>query len=521
MMMFPLYHITIYSNILGGLKQLLRLIKVLTKLLLPFTVISTLIILLNRILLSLSYYPELGGIEPTFIYFIQKVSLQIPFIGNPELPPYTISQYSPAYFFLVNKLCVIAGINPLIDIHGIYVFCRLFNLWLNIFSACLLYFFLTRKLKSSKSIAAIFSMISFCLYQVHHFAARPDSLKNIVFIIMLIVAYDTCNSKKHWRYFCVALLISLSIFVKQDAVALIPAILIFYVVQKDSFGIKITTLFFFLLSICLVAIFCSNNILYKNLIIGLNQGVSFQYFFRMLKNQLLPHILFLLLLFYFSSVATQKKPRHINGLLAMCATLFTIACLASLKWGSTPVYFTESFQVALIIVAWGFTQKEELKPKEFNLGFALLPIFFSGLIMCESSVGLMKIFNSDSSHSEKFRYEQRVKIGDWIRHNLGRYSQFDIITFDKALINHLAMRCAFPTYETEFPEYMFCGAHPFPRNNRPNTLFEYKQFCQHYEADSIGLYITAQAECDSLFLNISLLEGKAKMVVAGYTLYKK
>ena len=360
-------------------------------------------------------------------------------------------------------------------------------------------------------------MISFCLYYAHHYAARPDSLKNLIFIITFITLYATCHSRKVWPYIVTTLLVFVSIFTKQDSLIFIPAILVYYLVQKDYRGLKITLLLTACLMAILVIFMFNHDHWYKNMVAGLNQGISLQYVLEMYEQQLFPRFLFLFLVFSFAINRVNKEIKGYSGMVAMCTVLFLGSCITSLKWGSTPVYYTEFFQVLLIIIAIHWDKQARLKSRLLNLEFAFLPLLLVGILSYESYSELIKVFDKSENLKCKSDYQECAKIAVWINNNTKNQHHFNVLSFEKPIINHLAARCVFPTYETEFPEFLFCI--PFPPDNRPNAIYKYKSFRNGYAKDSVAFFITAKPECNTTFLGIKLIDKKIKYQIGHYSIY--
>ena len=486
-----------------------------------FLALFLIAILINRLLLSFSYYTEIGGSEQIFIYFIQKFSLNTPFWGDPETPPFNFCQYAPGYFFILNKLSFFVGIEPLKNVHQLYIFCRLINLSLNILSSYLIFIFLTKQFYVPRITSALFSLLSLSLFYVHNYCARPDSLKNVIFVFSMLLLYRSINKKTLFNYVVIAFLTFINIVVKQDAFIFIAAVWIFYLVQKDWNGLKINFLILLMLFTITSIYWGLQPFFLKNAIWGLNQGISIEYVLKMYKYLLIPRFLFFAVLFTYSVFSSNKQCRIDRSLSLICIILFIGSSITSLKWGSTPVYFLEFFQVLLMVIAINFSSKKTISTESSLLKVGVILLFTCSLFAYESTVGLVAIFDNTENEKHKSDYYTCSKLADWIRSNDKNKPGFNVLTFEKSLVSHLADKCIFPTYETEFPEYMYCGSIPFEKSNRPKQLFNYSTFSKAYVFDSLDYFVTKKADCDSIFLGINLTDRKKIMHFDDYTLYYK
>lgn len=305
--------------------------------------------------------PDAGGVEGNIIYFVQRLLDGQPPYTDPELPPYAIAQYSPLYYYIV------AGISNLLDFSAddflpLYMVSRSISLFLNLLFIAIV--FLTARnifnVPSHKSICA--AVAAFIFFEITSFS-RPDSLNHVFFLLTLYVFME--GLKTGWQnkmtILITALLASVALFCKQTSFILpfiIGSWLLYTKKIKEAvlFGLVylLAVLFF------IFPVYLSGDLeaFYKNIIQGINNGISFSWF----RSVILGDFYFSFgLLFVSASLLVFYQLRKENGELQkfaffMMTGLFILLNAIAIKNGSNPGYFTEWWSLLFILVAYSWPQ---------------------------------------------------------------------------------------------------------------------------------------------------------------------
>jgi hypothetical protein len=324
--------------------------------LLSVCLIITLVIRYRLVFMASS---DIGGIESNVIYSIQRYMAGFPLYANPEVSPYSITQYSPLYYRIVALFGFLLDIDPDYTL-GIYRLSRVISLSANVLYA-LLVFSISVKLFPNVKVGLCLAITAFVLLPPQSFS-RPDSIY-IVMVMGTLYAGLLCvqatTTSNYYRWLVVSIIVSaLSIATKQSGIAL-PFILAGY---SAFFRGKWIEPFFIGLSSCFLALLFLLGlmpehdplVLYANVVTGVSQGLDWasfklnivDHFFRTftLHNAIgLPLCIWLI---------RQPKPGY-TWLGWFVLGLFGFSLSTSLKSGSALNYFTEYIALTgLVITLW-------------------------------------------------------------------------------------------------------------------------------------------------------------------------
>lgn len=157
------------------------------------SLIVFLFFLFYRILLIFKYTTDLGGIENSVIYFVQRSMAGLPIYTNPELPPYSIAQYPPYYLLLNSILGKLFGINPDM-VFEVFVLGRVISLIFNLAYVFMVYRTSRKIFDIDPLKALVVSVMSFVFLEITVFA-RADSI--YLFIFFLSLYYFLCWAKRN------------------------------------------------------------------------------------------------------------------------------------------------------------------------------------------------------------------------------------------------------------------------------------------------------------------------------------
>ena len=296
-----------------------------------------------------SYAPEWGGFERNVIWGIQQIMLEKPLYTNPEGFPFAIIQYMPFYYHLVGFFGSIFSIDPL-DSHQVYSLARMVSFACCIFSSVLLVL-MARQFKIRSEIAFGLGIVAFLWMDRFAIAARPDSLKGLIFQLIIFCLIQFPEKRKRFVFSLAVLLSLFGFFTKQDGLVfsgILPLTILFCSGLKEgvlwafiTLAIQILCLFLFQKSF--------NGDFFSNVAGGLQNGISFSWFIGAFGSYFsLMAILFGIALLVAFEFAFEKNWK-LNVLSAGLACSFFPSLLFSFKYGSGANYFLEATLISLLI----------------------------------------------------------------------------------------------------------------------------------------------------------------------------
>jgi len=415
------------------------------------SILALLTFLILRILLIYSYEPDIGGVENNVIYSICKVIDGGLLYDNPEDGNFSISQYSPIYYYFPILIAKIIKLNPLNDLHTIYIISRYFSLIFNLLGGLIIFKLLHKNYKVNWQISIIAVSIYFLNLTRIHFAARPDSLFSLLTIIVIYFLskyFTEVNHKNNFKYLLIAIIIASStIFIKQTGIQFLFIIPSFFLLTKKFKEFFVTVSLLILITICYFAFFYNihGNFFISNVFGGLNNGISlvqaydiFSHFF--LKYQLI-FVFGVFFSFYFFKKSQETSLRFLSYNLIF---LFFFALITSIKKGAWINYYNEFIIVVIIISA--IEINNHLPKIDFNNSFsrAVVFIFSIYIILLQPNIIIYKLFHEHFEHLSlnSSNFERKIKIAKILNSKLDDQSLF--IAFDYHINSMLPLNAAIP-----------------------------------------------------------------------------
>ncbi|GAB4046258.1 glycosyltransferase family 39 protein [Spirosoma litoris] len=469
-----------------------------TSLLLPSLVLligCLLVTTLIRYRLIFFVSSDIGGIESNAIYSIQRYMAGYPLYANPEIAPYSITQYSPIYYRIVAAIGYLAGVE-LDDTLGIYRLSRLVSLVANGFYAVLLFALGKRFSLTTKASMAI-AISAFVLLPPQAYS-RPDSLYILWVIATLyavVRAIQTEQKKPEFSWLAGAVgLAALAIATKQSGIVLPFAVVGYYVFVNGHWlkglvlggCIGLTGLVF------LIGFMPEHDpiLLYANIINGVNQGVDWSsfkinivdHYFRTFSV----HIAIGLPLCIWLIRQTKADYRWLGWSVLV---LFGFSLSTSIKWGSALNYFTEYVALTGLVVAVWLNEQSFLINKR-GMGWPLLA--FSAIFW--AVVPNMTNFNwpllMRSGALSETPYRQQKQIADYLRDSLKLKSTDAVFVtnYNYCYLNGLLYRnCIIPQQD-------MIAAVMYPRKK-----LDYSAFDKQISQQGIRFLITRSGETSTEF----------------------
>ncbi len=458
---------------------------------------------------------DIGGIESNIIYSIQRYMAGYALYANPEVPPYSITQYSPFYYQVIAAIGKWINVNP-DNTLGIYRVSRFVSLIANSLYALLLFAFSYRFYPNRKVCLAI-AITAFVLLPPQAYS-RPDS----IYIVLVIATFYTClraiqtNQKdKQNRWLLLAICCSaLAIATKQSGIIL-PLLLTSYFAFVHGQWLKaiIIGASIGLLSICfLFGLMPEHNLLllYVNIVKGVNQGLDWpafklniiDHFFKTfsLHNSIgLPLCIWLM---------RQPKSSH-RWLGWFVLILFWFSLLISLKSGSALNYFTEYVALTGVMAAiWLKQQASRIHKSSRNWSLLILSVVFWAVVPNMPNFNWALALRSDAL-SESPYYQQK-KVADYLKDSLKlKPSESVFVTNNNyCYLNGLLYRnCLMPQQEIVAIMY-------------PHKKLDYSAFDQQINKRSIRFLITRPNETTTVFGQLTTASYQLKRRFPEFDVYE-
>jgi hypothetical protein len=479
-----------------------------------FLIIIFIFVLYIRFRLIFVYYSDIGGIESNVIYSIQRFLAGFPLYDNPEISPFSITQYSPLYYRVAGLIARVFDCNPdnLIEIYRVS---RALSLLTNLLYAFLI--FKIGRIFGLKFLTSLcLALMAFVLLPPHLYS-RPDSFSTLfslaVLYGMLLYINETDIKKSRIYLIAIIVLISCGVAAKQSSVVL-PLIVCSYFLFFERSLIKTLLIAVAISGFSLIFLFVimpehDLGLLYLNNIIGVKQGLDwnayassiFLYYFRTFALINAIGIVASLWL-----VISRDKRNVWLGWFALVFFLFS--CLTSLKQGSALNYFTEFVSLSpLMGVLY-------VKKAGFNLSKVAL-----ALLLTVS--GLWIIFPNVSNFTWKYAfldsyyfkesYSEQEKIRDYLVVDLGMTSTdrvFVTLHNSSFLNGFLYKNCVLPQQEIVTVMY-------------PRGDLDYKKLDEDVIGQRIRFIVTQSEEKEILFPEkLSLENYVVKKKFIGFDVYE-
>ncbi|MCX6272476.1 MAG: glycosyltransferase family 39 protein, partial [Bacteroidetes bacterium] len=311
-------------------------------------------VLFIRVRLINIYTPNVGGIEQNVIFSCQRIGAGFPLYTNPEKPPYSFTQYSPLYFYIVGFTGKMAHLDPEEPMPW-YRISRAYSLFFNL----LLCFFVFITLQSFRKIHKLFALalalLIFIFFEQQDYS-RPDSLYHLFFCLSVcfMVRFLQNDEIQHVvrNLFLAGLFTSMALYAKQSGIFLAGFLFVYLLVNKHSTRNLFVYLMSFLVSSGTLAILLLNEpytIIAKNVFLGIMNGFDFKWAIKLYLLPSLPRFTFFFLLVSFMVLNWRKNQHQLFIFLSSSALFFlAVALVSGARWGSGTNYFFEFCLLTLL-----------------------------------------------------------------------------------------------------------------------------------------------------------------------------
>lgn len=450
--------------------------------------------------------PNLGGMETSIIYGLQRVLAGMPLYSDPESPPFAIIQYSPLYYQLVGTVGKWLGIDPDLPMQ-VYALSRWAGLVFNLLGLGVLANIVKGLKIENKWKWVVVLLAWLCLEPAHY--ARPDALQSLFFVLFIWAGLRYIQ-RESWAMLLWAVLAAcLAVWSKQNGI-LLPLFLLFYlIIIKKNFihALGAGGLLLVLHALLWLILVPEDSLFWANVIQGVDNGISPVFFFSAIydagvKKFSLFFIAGLYLAILWIFYPTGSQTRFLGWFLGAS---FAFATLTALKWGSIPSYYTDFIHLSLIASAhWLAAYMSEKEPK---------PSFPTSLFCALTLLVLIALHTSGKEWGRVIQegksdwVEQASHIRDKIQHQ-GLSPEKYIFTHDYLINLFLFKNCLFPQNDIVY----CCTA--------PRETYDYARFGEVLEAGKISFVIDWKSENPRPFLEKEFNTYQPIKTIGNYKIWK-
>lgn len=395
-----------------------------------------------------SYIFDIGGMEPGMIIY-QKSFLETGrlYYDNTKFP-YISTLYTPLYFEINHFICYLLNTKPT-EIREIYLVGRTTALIYNVFSFIFIYL-IFRNLRLPFFIAIFFLAFFLVNISEHAIAARPDSLKDLLFILFFFFAFKWRENINIVKYIFLVLVAILAIYSKQDSILYIGIVIFIAFMQNPSkqwllLGFAILGLTI-IIGVTLNA--AMSGIFFDNILFA-NYEFSFSSFERWHRD--LIHIgqrtSIPLIIIFFAFIKCSTTPRFfflvVNAIIAGF-----IGVLTSSKFGASLNYYTVYLLCVCLAAGYACKLIYEQFPNRFQR--ACLFILLLGLAALNMrSIIFEKVLDVKSAHE---RFKTIESTGRQVREE---FNGSQLLPLDERLAMFLPFDMALNGYTHIFDQWLY------------------------------------------------------------------
>lgn len=352
---------------------------------LPYFLILLFIMLVSfRAIVIFLKVSDLGGMEQNVIYSIQQFLNNGKLYTSPLKAPFSITQYTPAYYILNAFTAKVLGFNEY-NVYPLYYIGRSWNLLFNFASSYIIYRIGKDYFTISANKALLLFVASFALNFAHNFAVRPDSLHDFAGIAALytFISYYKLNRKKFTTLLFAVALTALAVFSKQSGIQFIIIFVGFSFMIRDWVTmVKLIVLTILLYGILFYGTYLAYPSFFENIIGGVKNGIDVNNFVKYILTRSIFVLTGWPLIFYFLYLLISKnlifKGTNSSRLLAISGLgTLIFASVTALKMGATTQYYVVFMNLASIVALNQSSQIiTSLNGMKFYIyKYSLVPIF--------------------------------------------------------------------------------------------------------------------------------------------------
>lgn len=367
----------------------------------------TLIILIYRLAICVSYKPELSVGETNNIWNALSVANGKSVYSNPAVKPFEIFQYTPISQIPVIIASYVSDNESLDYYYHVMVIGRLLSLLFNVLTFILVYKIMLEQLKIIKEFAKWAALFGFCILTHLSFSIRPDAMAIFLSVASIYLFGKAYFNETYRSYILSGVFLSLSFYTKQDAPLIISALGLILLIQKKikSLIVFSTAFCVSLLSISFINYLLFGEYFFNSILGGIDNGMSISRAQEVFERY--THFygaLFFVAVFSIFYIIKSKMLRTIKIYLVTINILsLLIAFFSSSKMGSWINYFTLVNIVSIVTIFYciNYLTKEENKRTILNPLKYTLTILLSYFIFQQAfhyTAPFLKYYQSKKNH---------------------------------------------------------------------------------------------------------------------------
>lgn len=403
-----------------------------------------------RVMLLFSYTPDLGGVENTFVYSIQKMLIGKPLYSNPEDFNFDITQYTPVFYYFLYVFYKLLGLQAGEDLMTIYIVGRSIVLLINCLTIYFIYHLAVKRLAINPRISLIIAIFSFVYLTANSLAIKSDALFHLVFLLFghFTLKYIETNVLRYLFY--ASLIACLSIFVKQSGIQL-PIILVdFFFLHFQWKGLTWAVIFLAILIVPSFTIFDAvyGAAFWQNTFGGVISTIDWLSYYKLWINHIFPNfqILFIgsfFLIFVYFNPQTMIKEKF---LIILSVGSFLFAAATATRRGAGANYFADFVHIALLCFAYfgqaAFQYLEKRKSKITQYSHLLLLSAVIVLLPYKLINNYFHFAHFDIAY--KNNYQQASEVANFLKQELKGKTHAYFFSFDAHLNNLLVENSLLP-----------------------------------------------------------------------------
>jgi hypothetical protein len=484
-----------------------------------FTFLVFCIYLLYRILLISNPYPDIGGVENNVVYFIQRLLSGESLYTDPEKVPYSITQYSPFYYYFTKAIGSLLGIRAE-EVMRVFMLSRTVSLCLNLLYAFTIYLIGKDVFSLSMRRSCILAMMAFIFLDMSSFS-RPDSLNHFLYLLSIyffLLGLERENEGRKTIHLVVAsgVIAACAFFSKQSAITLPVIILIWYLWKK-----QFSRLFYFFISyaiasfIILLLILQSTSlwVFYKNILLGVNNGINLNWYWSHIITAFFQNfgLIFIPAWITVHFLLKKENASYLQFSRIYLFVAFITCNLFAVKFGSSIVYFTEWWSVLFLVFAYYWDTIVKIIGSVHERIASSIILFIILLKLALISYPLRIQMKKQYRETGIQMYKTEKKIAEYIKNQTTglEYPVFNNLYSPESFLNN------FLFHEAVMPQFDVVIFGTYPRQ-----VFDYSDFKQRLNAGKMRWIITKPSGSQLKFIYPNPEHFQLRYTLQGYNIYQ-
>jgi hypothetical protein len=434
------------------------------------------------------------------VFTIQQILMGQPIYQDPSLPPYSITQYAPLYYYAAALPARLFGIAAG-DVLAVSAVARGVSAAITAILALVCARFLDRRVGATKAVAFIAVVFILCATAKWYFAVRPDALATLFTILCFYVVAGGSSPR---RVVIAAMLAVLAVFAKQTGVFAGITVVAFFTMRREWKALwifAIAGLVGFIIATPVMLL--TGPAIKANVIDGVNNGIAWR---PALLLAYRPAFYWFAPLFALSFAAVPRlvrrndsRPAQLIGVAIPISS--ALSMIAALKRGSAENYFNEL--VILSVFAFVAAYVRETKTWDRMIVGAFRG-YVAALLLIRAGNQVYTIYLYHRASPET-RLTSQIPAANYVRNHIdsGRYA----IAFAVGLSN-------------AFPERMILPEKALAPSAQQRHLVDYTHFSEDMRASRVQYAIVRNGEPLGPFLGESFERFRPVRKFEYYTVYE-